>query len=474
MVTRGSSFRRTSGFSARRVDRLADRGGCWTHPARARVNTATGEARSGHGDVRSIDTTRDRTRTIEGPTMRHPRASILFVDSFTTLDGPSPVISSDALGYGITCSAVIRRGLSERGYNVLRPAVAVPQGTGDLEYRTAWNLAMYAGILALLATGPPPDLIMCFHAFGAFPAEIRRMTLDIGMSIPIIGYTHGSHWDPSDGFRTERYPGMELVDLANLDVLDRVLLASDPLKRVLIDQIGEMNPQIAKKLADTAVIVGLPLDTTLLDACRTEARFDRTTVVYNHAPIASKNPKLFLDAMMAVMSRYDINILLTRRFPASGQLDALVRAFGDRVMLGNDLSVEEYYAMLWMSDVQVSTATHESLGVSTLEAMYTHNYCIAPRIGSYPTILGRSHEGLYDGSKTELVSQLARAIEEADRRTVVARQLSDLARRYSPSVVIDRLVSVIEEAIVQHERLTPRSNRHRYYARPSPARGCAE
>jgi hypothetical protein len=52
------------------------------------------------------------------------------------------------------------------------------------------------------------------------------------------------------------------------------------------------------------------------------------------------------------------------------------------VLLGNDMRLGDYYWALWMADIQVSTATHESLDVSTLEAMYTGNCCILPRLGS--------------------------------------------------------------------------------------------
>src|SRR3954468_11605309 len=36
---------------------------------------------------------------------------------------------------------------------------------------------------------------------------------------PIIGYLHGSHWDPTDTYRSEAYPGLKWLDLANLMAL---------------------------------------------------------------------------------------------------------------------------------------------------------------------------------------------------------------------------------------------------------------
>ncbi len=116
----------------------------------------------------------------------------------------------------------------------------------------------------------PPDVIFSFHVFSTFPAEIRRMALDLGRSIPIVGYTHGSHWDPTDTFRFEVYPGMELLDLANLYVLDRILLVSQYMRTTLRDNIGAFNSSLAERLDAKAVVVGLPLDVQRIDACRTE------------------------------------------------------------------------------------------------------------------------------------------------------------------------------------------------------------
>jgi glycosyltransferase involved in cell wall biosynthesis len=372
-------------------------------------------------------------------------ARILFVDTFTTPDGPSPQPSSDALGYGITAARVLRGGLATHGYDVARPEVrvgAVPAAA----YRTAWTLACYDGVFrSLLADSP--DLVFCFHAFGPFPAEIRRMALDLGLDIPIIGYTHGSHWDPTDVFRVERYPGMHLVDLANLHVMDRVLVVSHHFRRVLEAEIGMLSRNVAAELAGKMEVVGLPLDTAFIDSCRTDSRFERPTIVWNHAPIASKNPALFLEAIDQIMQERDVTVLMTRRWPPSDTLERLRDREGSRVVLGDDLPLDEYYRLLWSADIQVSTAAHETLGVATIEAMYTHNYCVVPRSGSYPEVLGADYEGLYDGTRSELVERIRRALDDPARRTTVGRQLARSALRYSPAAVVGALAIVVADVL---------------------------
>jgi glycosyltransferase involved in cell wall biosynthesis len=370
---------------------------------------------------------------------------ILFVDNFRSRDPGGSSASSDSLGYGITAADALCRGLAAHGYEVVRP-LGVGAGTSSGIARTAWTAASYPSILRTLRTRRP-DLVLCFHAFGPFPAEIRRMCLDLGLRVPIVGYTHGSHWDPTDGVRTERYPGMHLVDLANLHVLDRVLLVSEYLRGVLRREIAAFNADLAAELAPRMRVIGLPIDTELIDACRPPREDGPTTVVFNHAPAASKRPEVFLQVVARLLAEHEVRVLLTRRFPPWTSLADLVAAFPDRVLTGNDLPIEEYYRRLWRSDIQVSTATHESLGVATLEAMYTANYCVVPRIGSYPEILGDDYPGLYDGTPDQLDEHLRHALGDVQWLHEVSGRLPRLAQRYAVDRVVEALVAVLDEVL---------------------------
>ncbi|HWI01356.1 MAG TPA: hypothetical protein VNT27_13580, partial [Propionibacteriaceae bacterium] len=308
---------------------------------------------------------------------------LLYLDAYTapvertSASESSP--SSDAIGYAITSSQAIRTGLGAAGWEVLQPDLSGLQDQNGQVRRLRWFLRAYESALDLLGTSPP-DAIFVFHAFSVFPTEIRRMILDLRLDIPMIGYTHGSHWDPTDTFRFEVYPGMETADLANLCVLDKVLLVSHQMQNTLRDSIGAFNEPLASLLETRYEVVGLPLDVTRIEKSRTDERDPRPTVVFNHAPVASKDPDMFARVMRRILPRYDVGVLFTRMFPldqAGGQaVAALAADFGDRVVLGNNMPLPAYYSALWRAELQVSTATHESLGVSTLEAMYTGSCCI--------------------------------------------------------------------------------------------------
>lgn len=369
---------------------------------------------------------------------------VLYLDGYTVPDPKVGVPSSDAIGYGITASSAIRNGLSALGLDVVRPRLdPSPTGSGGgPDERLAWVLANYRSVLRELVEDPP-DVIFCFHVFSVFPVEIRRMLLDLGLSIPIVGYTHGSHWDPTDTFRTETYPGMEVLDLANLHVLDRVLLVSEYMRTTLRRTIGAFNTTVADQVDAHAAVVGLPLDVDRIDACRGGPRFPRTTVVFNHAPVSSKNPDLFARVMARVLPHRDVSVLITRDFapwkPGGAAIAELAARFPDQVVLGRDMPLDEYYQALWAADLQVSTATHESLGVSTLEAMYTGNCCVLPRVGSYPEICDGHPDVLYELGEGPLEERLGYFLEHPERRRAVASELRRMTTRYHPQAVVQKI-----------------------------------
>jgi glycosyltransferase involved in cell wall biosynthesis len=375
---------------------------------------------------------------------------MLYLDGYTVTSkrtAPSGTVSSDSIGYGITASTAISRTLGTAGWDVARPEVAVPTDDDERAARLRWLLSSYQGVLEALTTSPP-DVVFAFHAFSTFPVEIRRMLLDLELKLPLVGYTHGSHWDPTDTFRFQAYPGMELLDLANLHVLDRVLLVSEYMRTTLRCTIAAFNEPLANALDAKCEVVGLPLDVELINAYRTDERPARTKVVFNHAPVASKNPQLFVRVMRRILPRHDVQVLFTRRYPAAPSdwsgVASLAVDFPDQVELGDDLPLSDYYRALWMADIQVSTATHESLGVSTLEAMHTGTCCILPRLGSYPEITGDHPDVLYDLGAGQLEERLTYFLEHPEQRQAVASDLQGAAARYRPDVVVQRIADVLD------------------------------
>ncbi len=374
---------------------------------------------------------------------------LLYLDGYTVTDPRGGVPSSDAIGYGITASGVIRDGLAARGWQVICPKVAAVAESGSPRAdRLRWILQSYTAILNEL-TRRPPDAVFCFHAFHAFPLEIRRMLLDLGLRVPIVGYTHGSHWDITDTYRSDHYPGLDLADLANLRVLDRILVVSPWMRDALGAGIAALNPALAADLGGRTRVVGLPLDMATIDRHRTNEPFPRTTVVFNHAPVRSKNPDLFAAVMTTIMSQLPIDVVFTRRFrpedPGGAAIAGLARRYPGRVTLGNDLRLPEYYRTLWRSQLQVSTASHESLGVATLEAMYTATCCVLPRVANYPALCGNHPEVLYEPGPEGLRDRLLHLHQHDDIRIKAGQELSRRAADYSGPAIVGAIADVLDE-----------------------------
>lgn len=377
------------------------------------------------------------------------RPVLLFVEPFTvgSVDRRPAGLSSLGMGYGFTSSLAIKDGLSESGFRV----VTVPRSVEDCRpasrtRRLHHHLETYQQFSAAVARCKP-DLVLLFHTMAAFPVELRRILMEHNCSAPIIGYTHGSHWDPTDSTRNDLYPALRHADLANLLTLDRVLVVSEYFKAVLIEQIRRFSPEAGERLERTARVVGLPLSTDVIDACRAPGRFERTTMVFNHAPTRAKNPDGFMSVLDEVLDAHDCDAVFTRSLrgsPFESRFSELRRRYGRRVRAAGNLSIAEYYRLLWKTHIQVSTAEHETLGMATLEAMYTSNACFLPRRASYPEIVDGCSEALY-GTLDELAARIARATKDEEWRRALGEHLTQRSLAYSPSTVVGKIVAVIEE-----------------------------
>ncbi len=371
---------------------------------------------------------------------------ILFVPGFTS---PSrDYKASDAIGYGITSAAAIRDGLQALGMHVdvLEPERTF--GESDMERRrTSWILGGYQELVE--ASRRDYDAVFLFHAFQHSPQLIRQMFADMRVCTAITGYTHGSHWDPTDEFRFIYYPEMEMTDLSNLLAMNRVCVVSEYFRDVLIRNVSAWHPSAGEKLASKLRVVGLPINPSMIDAVHTNEKFDRPTIVFNHSFVPSKDPGLFLEAAEWALERYDCRIVLTREANGTDfacDLERLRVRFGDRVQVCGTLATSDYFRLLWQSDIQVSTARHESFGVATVEAMYTGNCCLVPNRASYPEITGNCQAALYE-SREDLFEKLGRSIADVSYRRNVAACLRQRAQRFVPAEVAPRVASVIAESL---------------------------
>lgn len=373
---------------------------------------------------------------------------ILYLKSFTVKK--TDFNSSDAVGYGITSSEALFQAL-KNNYQL----IPVPTSCNEAPDHSAyleWTLISYQEIFAYL-TNDPPDAIFIFHSFQQFPQELKKMLYHLKLNIPIIGYTHGSHWDPTDTFRQIHCPDLHLTDLANLYCLDAILFVTDIFKKTVLEQVAQFNALTAERLAKKSFVVGLPINKALIDSFATKKKSNKPSIVFNHAPVPSKNLSWFLTVIEKILPIYPELMIYITRHASPGSIEAehahrLSQSYPGQIVLKKTLPIADYYPLLWEANIQVSTASHESLGVATLEAMYTKNCCILPKIGAYPEISQGLTEHLYE-NENELIQKLMFYIENPEQRQHLGWHLSKAAEQYTMPYLYQNFINVIDNCIEQ-------------------------
>ncbi|MDQ3741733.1 MAG: glycosyltransferase family 4 protein [Actinomycetota bacterium] len=367
---------------------------------------------------------------------------LLFVPTFVEEDVPGLTeAASDAVGYGATSSPAIAAALERAGHDVV--VATAPPGTS----RTEWIPAVLAAVDAA-ATRERPDAVLVFSSFTPFAADVRRTLDEHGLDVPLVAWTHGSHWDPTDLYRLDRHRHLRWADLGNLLAADRVLAPSEYMRDTILANVAAAAPVAAAELEQRMRVVGLALDASRLERTRRPRAPGPPTVVFNHALIPAKRPEVFLRALPDLFEAADCRVVLTRADERSERYGSLLRGlrerFPARLELAAHLRLDDYYALLWQASVQVSTASHEGFGVATLEAMATENFCCVPHTGAYPELLGDVSEALFDADE-ELAGKLATAVLDERLRDETASALADRAARFSPDAIAGDVAAVIRE-----------------------------
>lgn len=152
-----------------------------------------------------------------------------------------------------------------------------------------------------------------------------------------------------------------------------------------------------------------------------------------------------------MLRRTSARIVVTRHFRATAPGGAALRELGrrhpGRVTLGEDLPLDDYYRTLWRSDIQVSTALHESLGVATLKAMATGNCPLLPATGAYPEIAAGDPDVLYDRPEDVADRLCALVTAPARRRRTAHRHSARTRATYAPERVAGAVRQALEEVV---------------------------
>jgi glycosyltransferase involved in cell wall biosynthesis len=373
---------------------------------------------------------------------------VLYVPMLSYKGPPYPrSVASAEIGFGRNSSEALVEALRSRGVTVdVVPGDPTFPAGGTLAAIT-WRAHAYDEVLRA-AADLKPDVILVFHLFSQFASEVRRGLLDTGLDIPMAAYLHGSHWDWTDRFRQARYPGLDLAELGSMAALDRIYCPSAYMQEQVLGRVSHANPGLGAALLARSRVLGIPYPASeLASVTRPASRHDRTVrIVYNHALIPSKRPELFVAFVDGLAARRpgQFEVVLTRG-PEDTWGDEVIAALDPAVArVAGTLPIPDYHAILRSSDIQVSTAEHEGLGVATLEAIAAGCCAVVPRVGAYPEIVATS-EAIYDGTVADLTDRVDALIGDPDGRTSLARRQAVHVTRWQPAAVADVLASDLHD-----------------------------
>lgn len=185
-------------------------------------------------------------------------------------------------------------------------------------------------------------------------------------------------------------------------------------------------------LREKSQVLHLGLNLAGLDAVRPQAEAQRTKepgppiLLWNHRWEYDKNPEAFF----RVVNRLD-DADVPFRLILAGQtfheqppeFETGFRRYADRVLhYGYAESFEDYAALLWRSDLVVSTSIHEFFGVSMMEAIACGCHPLLPNRLTYPELIPEAlhspllHAPILYNSENELFEILRRVLTNQDQR----------------------------------------------------------
>ena len=278
-----------------------------------------------------------------------------------------------------------------------------------------WKWRMQGGAVTLaekaremVEEGWRPDLLFATDMVN-LPAFLA-LTRDLFADTPVVLYFHENQLTYPLPEGRERDYTYAAVNYLSALAADRVVFNS----RFHREEFFGALPDLLRRFPDYTHVGTLPglrakstvlrlgLDLAGLDAARPEAEARRAhepgppVILWNHRWEYDKNPEAFF----RVINRLD-DAGLRFRLVLAGKtfaeqppaFEAGFRRYAERVLhYGYAESFADYAALLWRSDLVVSTSVHEFFGISMLEAIYCGCHPFLPNRLTYPELIP---EGLH-------------------------------------------------------------------------------
>ena len=209
------------------------------------------------------------------------------------------------------------------------------------------------------------------------------------------------------------------------------------------DALPLVEPDAARIAGHRAASQVIPVGIHLADFLGPELRDAQPTIVWNHRWEADKNPAEFVAALEAVSNLSFRLVLLGEGAESTHHLRRLDEVLADRITHAGHVPRGAYTSWLRRSDIVVSTAHQEFLGIAVIEALAAGNIPVVPNRLAYPEVLGDElAECLYEPG--ELAEALRVAITNRDRRERVRPVARARAEQFDWKTVVGRYDDLID------------------------------
>ena len=312
----------------------------------------------------------------------------------------------------------------------------------------SWKWRMQGGAVTLaekareMADGAEawaPDLVVATDMVN-LPAFLA-LTRDRFARVPVLLYLHENQLTyplREDAAAAPRDLTYAFVNVLSMLAADRVVFNS----RYHHDEFFGALPDLLRRFPDYTHVGHLPgllakssvlhlgVDLAALDAARPAAEARRArepgppVVLWNHRWEYDKDPEAFfrvVNRLDDAGARFRL-ILAGETFAETPPaFEAGFRRYADRVLhYGYAESIEDYAALLWRSDIVVSTSRHEFFGLSMLEAIHCGCHPLLPDRLTYPELVPESlhrpllHAPVLYDDEADLFATLRRLLDGAD------------------------------------------------------------
>lgn len=301
-----------------------------------------------------------------------------------------------------------------------------------------WRMQCAAWVFAEKARSRnmlPPDVVIATDMINL--AEFAGLIRSIWPTTPLGLYFHENQYTypPQVDGKSEFH--WAVLNSASALAADGLAFNSAFNRRDFFEKWGKGNriePAVAlpeerlRQVEKKAVVIPVGIDYDRLDRNPSSpASSGPPLLLWNHRWEHDKDPETFF-RVLARLAKRGVPFRLAvcgERFPNSPAIFAEARQqFQDRLVHWGFLeSREKYVRLLWESDVVVSTARQEFLGLSVLEAMFCGCRPLLPNRLSYPDLLPPElHESCLYGNEKELERKLEGLCRAAPLPAFPARQ----------------------------------------------------